>query len=238
MIFNHSRLGWIAAVSCAFLHPSAIAEPKSKKKQPQPAEARPAPAAIERKIDPGPAEPNATIATAEIREFPAQPGGVRKLIESCLALTARNLTYTFGSADPERGGLDCSGFVYYVLREHGFAQVPRDARGIYAWARRAGKFRAVVSRKADSFEFDELLPGDLLFWTGTYALDQDPPVSHVMIYLGTEKSGGGRIMAGSSDGRSYRGKKRNGASVFDFTLPRADSPATFIGYARIPGLRD
>jgi hypothetical protein len=44
------------------------------------------------------------------------------------------------------------------------------------------------------------------------------------------------------NGRTYHGQKRNGVSVFDFTMP--DTPdddgqrSTFIGYARIPGLRD
>ena len=121
-------------------------------------------------------------------------------------------------------------------------KAPRDSSGLYVWVRQAHGFRAVIGRKADSFEMDELLPGDLLFWVGTYATDHDPPVSHVMIYLGTEKVGGGKIMIGSSDGRTYHGQKRNGVSVFDFRMPRTpaagDARSTFIGYARIPGLRD
>ena len=72
--------------------------------------------------------------------------------------------------------------------------------------------------------------------------DNDPTVTHTMLYLGTEKSSGAKTMTGSSDGRTYRGTKRNGVSVFDFTMPRIPSGgeqrATFIGYARIPGLRD
>ena len=63
-----------------------------------------------------------------------------------------------------------------------------------------------------------------------------------MGYLGTEKATGAKIMIGSSDGRTYRGQRRNGVSVFDFTMPRTpaagDQRTTFIGYARIPGLRD
>ena len=188
------------------------------------------------------AAPNAVISPEEILEFHAQPAGVRKLIESSLALAAQNLTYTYGSADPAKGGLDCSGFIYYVLRQHGLTQVPRDSSGLYMWVRKARGFRAVISRKPDSFEMDELLPGDLLFWIGTYATDHDPPVTHTMLYLGTEKSGGAKIMIGSSDGRTYHGQKRNGVSVFDFTMPRTptagEQRATFIGYARIPGLRD
>ena len=175
-------------------------------------------------------------------EFHAQPAGVRQLIESSLNLARQNLTYTFGSADPANGGLDCSGFIYHVLRQHGLTQVPRDSSALYVWVRKAHRFRAVISRKPDSFEMDELLPGDLLFWIGTYATGHDPPVTHAMIYLGTEKASGGKIMIGSSDGRTYHGQKRNGVSVFDFTMPRtpteADPRSTFIGYARIPGLRD
>lgn len=243
--------GLVAAILAALIAVSN-AQPKAKKKPARdrvPTEKKEVaekPAVIPppetKTADTGSYAANATIAPEDIREFAAQPAGVRQLIESCLGLAARNLTYAYGSADPAQGGLDCSGFVYYVLREHGFAQVPRDARGLYSWVRKAREFRAVVSRKADTFELEELLPGDLLFWTGTYAMDQDPPVTHVMIYLGTEKAGGGRIMIGSSDGRSYHGQKRNGVSVFDFTLPRAaqngEQRATFIGYARIPGLRN
>ena len=186
--------------------------------------------------------PNVSISPEEILEFRAQPAGVRKLIESSLELARQNLTYTFGSADPAKGGLDCSGFIHYVLRQHGLTQVPRDSSGLYVWVRKAHGFRAVISRKADSFEMDELLPGDLLFWSGTYATQHDPPVTHTMLYLGTEKATGAKIMVGSSDGRSYRGQKRNGVSVFDFTVPRTPADgelrSTFVGYARIPGLRD
>ena len=188
------------------------------------------------------AAPNAAILPEEILEFHAQPAGVRKLIESSLDLARRNLTYTPGSADPSKGGFDCSGFIYYVLRQYGLTQAPRDSSELYVWVRKARGFRAVISRKPESFELDELLPGDLLFWIGTYATDHDPPVTHTMIYLGTEKSSGAKIMIGSSDGRTYRGQRRNGVSVFDFTMPRTtiagEQRATFIGYAHIPGLRD
>ena len=186
--------------------------------------------------------PGVAIAPDELVEFGAQPAAVKKLIESSVDLARQNLAYTFGSSDPANGGLDCSGFIYAVLRQHGFTQVPRDSSGQYTWVRRTRGFRAVISRKPESFELDELLPGDLLFWTGTYATPSDPPISHVMLYLGTEKSTGAKVMIGASDGRTYRGQKRDGVSVFDFLLPRAQTAgaqrATFIGYGRIPGLRE
>ncbi len=187
------------------------------------------------------AAPNATVEPEQIAEFASQPEPIRKLITSALALTKQNLTYTYGSAEPSSGGMDCSGTIYYLLHELGLRDVPRDASGQYSWARQEGQVFPVVSKKSGGFEFDDLRPGDLLFWSGTYTVDRDPPVTHSMIYLGTEKERGQRIMFGASDGRTYDGKSRWGVSVFDFNMPRprageASAKADFIGYAHIPGL--
>jgi cell wall-associated NlpC family hydrolase len=220
---------------------SAVAVP-IKKKVPEPKDKQAEGAGEASSAGKAVPSPNASLASAEILEFNAQPATVQKLLESCLDLAKQNLTYTYGSGDPAKGGLDCSGFIYYVLRQQGFTQVPRDSSGQYVWVRSARGFRSVIGRKIDSFEMDELLPGDLLFWTGTYATSHDPPISHVMIYLGTEKSTGAKVMIGSSDGRTYRDQRRNGVSVFDFKLPKAagkgDAQSVFVGYGRIPGLRE
>jgi len=173
-----------------------------------------------------------------VDDYPAE---VRKIIDAALALTARNLSYKYGSADPDTGGLDCSGFVYYVLTQNGVKDVPRDASGQYSWVRKEGKFQAVLSRNDDTFELEELKPGDLLFWTGTYAVDKDPPITHTMIYLGREKKTKDRIMVGASDGRVYHGESRFGVGVFDFKLSRSKTAGasgltpTFVGYGAVPG---
>lgn len=159
-----------------------------------------------------------------------------------LELTKRDLTYKYGSADPSNGGMDCSGFVYYVLTQNGVHDVPRDSSQQYIWVRKSGNFRAVVSRDPGTFELDELKPGDLMFWTGTYNIERDPPITHSMIYLGREKGNHRRIMVGASDGRSFDGIQRFGVSIFDFKLskPKADKDTKlsplFVGYGSIPGL--
>ena len=140
--------------------------------------------------------------------------------------------------------MDCSGFVYYVLRQNEFNDVPRDSSQQYVWVRKAGNFHAVLSRRDDSFELDALKPGDLLFWTGTYKIERDPPVTHAMSYLGREKQTNKRIMVGASDGRTYDGKQRFGVSIFDFKLSKppdsndAKLSPVFVGYGRIPGLSE
>lgn len=189
--------------------------------------------------------PNATISTDQILEFSGELPRVKSLIQSALALTTQGLTYTYGSDEPEKGGMDCSGFTSYILRINGFNDVPRDASGQYTWLRKIGAFRAVLSDSPTTFELAELRPGDILFWLGTNKTDHDPAITHTMIYLGTKKDTNGRIMVGSSDGRSYEGKTRWGVSVFDFQL-KADSQTIetrstyprFVGYGTPPGLRD
>ena len=201
------------------------------------------------------ASPNAAVSTidpAEVEGFDANPEPVRKLLAAALDLTRRNLTYTYGSTDPASGGLDCSGTVYYLLKQAGFTDVPRQANEQYDWVRSKSHFYAVLSKKQDNFELREMRPGDLLFWTGTARVDRDPPVTHTMIYLGKRKKDGHRLMVGSSDGRPYDGQRRNGVSVFDFKMPAAkngdaadaatttapDNAPDFSGYGPIPGMSD
>jgi cell wall-associated NlpC family hydrolase len=188
--------------------------------------------------------PNVSLSPDQIEGYENDPPKVRQILDAGLVLTKQNLGYTYGSADPANGGMDCSGFVYYVLKQNGFPDVPRDSSQQYVWVRKGGDFNAVVSRKEDSFELDDLKPGDLLFWRGTYNIDRDPPITHTMIYLGREKRTKKRVMVGSSDGRTYDGKQRWGVSVFDFKLPPppksgdAKISPVFVGYGRIPGLAE
>jgi cell wall-associated NlpC family hydrolase len=246
--------------------PSSTPKTKTKRKKaspiPEPSGSPPGTAAPEETPTPSPTEtpppkltpsptvhptsekkgaPNATISPNEIKGYDDNPPKVRQIIEYGLELTRQNLNYIYGSAEPTTGGMDCSGFVYYVLQQNGVTDVPRDSSQQYVWVRRAGNFNAVLSRHEDSFELDALKPGDLLFWSGTYNIDRDPPVTHTMIYLGREKRTKKRVMVGASDGRTYDGKQRFGVSVFDFKLPPppnsndAKISPVFVGYGRIPG---
>ncbi|MDX2226655.1 MAG: NlpC/P60 family protein [Verrucomicrobiae bacterium] len=177
------------------------------------------------------------ISPSDLREFDTQPAAIRDLIETCLRLTDRRLDYEYGSADPKNGGMDCSGFVHYVLRQQGIEKVPRQANEFYLWVRKIRNFQAVLSHNPKTPELDDLRPGDLLFWTGTYDVKRDPPVTHVMIYLGRLKKDGTRVMAGASEGRRFLGKVTEGVTVFDFEIPKPGrGNGQFVGYSSIPGL--
>jgi cell wall-associated NlpC family hydrolase len=178
----------------------------------------------------------ASIEPESLVEMSQQPEWVQRLIREALNLTTQNLGYLFGSADPAAGGMDCSGTIYYLLQKHGFKDVPRDSRGQYGWLIDKGTLRTVDEEQMSTFDYRALRPGDLLFWTGTYSVNRDVPISHVMLYLGTEKATGKPVMWGASDGRSYGGKQRFGVSVFDFKLPRNESKSRFVGFGQLPGM--
>lgn len=179
----------------------------------------------------------AKIESAALSELDALPDTRKQLIEGALTL-ARDwpwLPYLAGGAQPEAGGFDCSGAMYFVMRKAGLAP-PRSSGAQMEWLKNAGRLH-VVSADAKDLKhesFASLLPGDLLFWAkqdlGTVR------VHHVALYLGTEKIDGRAVMINSTDGRSYRGQKSNGYGVYDLRVPKPESASKLVGYGTPPGI--
>ena len=81
------------------------------------------------------------------------------------------MPYVWGGSTPATG-FDCSGFICWVYTQSGVAYLPRTtAQGIFNRC-------AVLSR-------EEVQPGDLIFFTGTYA--SGSTVTHLGIYAGDGK---------------------------------------------------
>lgn len=79
--------------------------------------------------------------------------------------------YVWGGSTPQTS-FDCSGFVCWVYTQSGVYNLPRtSAQGVFDQC-------SVVAK-------DEARPGDLIFFTGTYA--SSTPVSHIGIYVGENK---------------------------------------------------
>jgi len=180
-----------------------------------------------------------SIEESDLDGFTSYPESVKTLVRKSLALTRMKLTYTFASADPKRGGMDCSGAIYHVLQTSGYKNVPRQSDAIALWLRDSGTLHRTQNVRAlTDPAFASLRPGDLIFWSGTYdAKNRSIPVTHVMMYLGKLKNGGNPVLFGASDRRRYESQRRKVVSVFDFAIPKASSDARVYGYGRIPGLR-
>ncbi|MCX7124699.1 MAG: NlpC/P60 family protein, partial [Gammaproteobacteria bacterium] len=156
-----------------------------------------------------------TVPVNDLARYHHYHSNVKRVISRAKLLSKKHLTYIFGSDDPRRGGMDCSGVIYYLLKHINNIYVPRDSYGMYIWLERAGKIHHVTSNNFHSNQFNALKPGDLLFWTGTYRTNRKPPITHVMLYLGKNKNNE-PLMFGSSDGGIYKGTEMWGVGVFDF----------------------
>lgn len=75
------------------------------------------------------------------------------------------IPYSWGGSSPAEGGMDCSGYVSYVLRNVGLISGRPSAQGLYN-----------MCAKTDNPQ-----PGDLVFFQGTY---DTAGISHVGIYAG------------------------------------------------------
>jgi len=66
-------------------------------------------------------------------------------------------------------------------------QLPRTASAQYEYARSRGWLKKVGR---DERKLRRILkPGDLLFWEHTYRPNRKPPITHVMVYIGTTPDG-------------------------------------------------
>lgn len=191
----------------------------------------------------GPKPAPGQLNNADLEGFAQLSQDRQRLIGKALE-TGRKLPlslYVFGSADPDRGGFDCSGAMYYLLRQVAI-QPPRSSAAQFDWLKEAGRLVEVpaVVTSLDHEIFQKLRPGDLLFWGGTYQSTDGRTngVTHVQMYLGREKKDGKPVMIGSSDGRSYRGSARCGFGVFDFKLPQAGSKSRFLGFGTPSGISE
>lgn len=176
-----------------------------------------------------------TIQPTVLEGYNKYPSNVKSLIEKSLLLSTKRLNYIFGSANPKNGGLDCSGTIYYLLNGSRYDDFPRQAADLFSWVESSGNLHTVSSRNLESSDFDDLKPGDLLFWSGTYRTRHTPPITHVMLYLGKDKDDK-PLMFGASSAGTFDGKHIRGVSVYDFRLPKGNGRAKFVGYGCIPKL--
>jgi LysM repeat protein len=109
--------------------------------------------------------------------------------------------------------MDCSNTSRYLYKVTTGIQLPRTASDQYYYLHLQGKAWD-VPQTADgwadtNFLRRNLKPGDLLFWENTYRPERQPPITHVMVFLGTNDKGQW-IMAGSQTSRGGEHNRRNG----------------------------
>ncbi len=163
----------------------------------------------------------------------------QNIIKKSLEIRAKERwpRYVFGSADPANGGFDCSGAMYYLLKNEGF-RPERTSSNQYLWLKKRGKVHQ-VSKKTDSLshkDFSQLKPADLVFWSGTYSPTDGRtiPITHVGMYIGYMQGYERPLMICASKGRSFNGVRCDGYGVYDFKIPSLKSKAKIVAYGSLP----
>jgi cell wall-associated NlpC family hydrolase len=121
--------------------------------------------------------------------------------------------------------MDCSNTSRYLYKVTTGIDLPRTASDQYYYLHLQNKAWDVPQAANGFADCDylreRLKPGDLLFWENTYKPERQPPITHVMIFLGTNEKGQW-IMVGSQTSRGGLHNRRHGGPdiyVFDPTKP-------------------
>jgi len=156
----------------------------------------------------------------------ATPEQHQKLIETCRWLSQQDLAYGQSWQPPGHPHvitMDCSNTIRFIVWKVFGLNLPRTASSQYVFLKEKGKVREVPLQEDGKVDPAELVAdmrsGDLLFWEWTYNVPRDPPISHVMIYLGRKKDGQAMV-AGSS--QRMDGERGGGVDIYTFD-PNAPS---------------
>jgi cell wall-associated NlpC family hydrolase len=131
--------------------------------------------------------------------------------------------------------MDCSNTTRYIYKVTAGIQLPRTASDQYYYLHLQGKAwdvpQTAYGLPDTAYLRQNLKPGDLLFWENTYRPERQPPITHVMVFLGTNDRGEW-IMAGSQGSRGGEHNRRNGGP--DIYVFRPSQPCG--GYTTWMGL--
>jgi cell wall-associated NlpC family hydrolase len=167
--------------------------------------------------------------------------GNRFLLET-RNLAAQGVCYD-GSWRPDgeshRWEMDCSNTTRYLYQVTAGIQLPRTASDQYYYLHLQDKAWDVPMTSAGfadcNFLRNNLKPGDLLFWENTYRPERQPPITHVMIFLGSDARGRW-LMAGSQGSRGFYNRRHSGPDVYVFDPTHAvGGYTTWLGLVRHHG---
>jgi cell wall-associated NlpC family hydrolase len=118
--------------------------------------------------------------------------------------------------------MDCSNTSRWLYKSVTGINLPRTASDQYYYLHLQGKAWDVPKDGYGlpdvAYLQENLKPGDLLFWENTYKPERSPPITHVMVYLGTNDKGQW-MMSGSQSSRGGEHNRRNGGPDVYFFRP-------------------
>lgn len=136
--------------------------------------------------------------------------------------------------------MDCSNTTRYIYRKVAGIEIGRTASDQYYFLSQKNQAWEVPiddeGRPDLRYLEQNLRVGDLLFWENTYKPRRDPPITHVMIFLGKNKKGDW-IMAGSQSGNGGAlNPAHSGPDIYRFDPCQATGGYyTWLGFVHVRG---
>jgi cell wall-associated NlpC family hydrolase len=234
----------VASVTSIAPAPSGMANPKYSSYSARPAPAPfnpPSPHLTSRGLNPN-ANPSLNSNSGAMQTASANDWGTR-FFQQARMLGNQGLEYDDDWRPPGEAKswvMDCSNTSRYLYKVTAGIQLPRTASDQYYYLHLQGKAWDVPLNSQGFVDTEylrqNLKPGDLLFWENTYRPERQPPITHVMVYLGTNEKGQW-IMAGSQSSRGGEHNRRNGGP--DIYVFRPSQPCggytTWLGMVRHTG---
>jgi hypothetical protein len=107
--------------------------------------------------------------------------------------------------------MDCSNTVKYLYRESLGITLPRTSFEQYQTVKNAGKFQSTPKTAEGKIDTSllrkKLKIGDLMFWINTHndiPKEWDPPIGHVMVFMGRSKTGKLTMFGAGTFGKGKR----------------------------------
>ncbi len=139
-----------------------------------------------------------------------------KFLTASRALGDRGIDYDDNWRPPGENSswvMDCSNTSRWLYKSVAGINLPRTASDQYYYLHQQGKAWDVPPGPTGWADVNylqkHLKPGDLLFWENTYRPERQPPITHVMVFLGTNEKGQW-IMSGSQGSRGGEHNRRDG----------------------------
>ena len=188
-------------------------------------------------------EPPAIERTTHSLDLTSQGDWGKRFLQEAHELGNKGIEYDESWRPPgesQSWDMDCSNTSRYIYKITTGIQLPRTASDQYYYLHLQNKAWD-VPQAPDGFADchylrENLKPGDLLFWENTYKPERQPPITHVMVFLGTNEKGQW-IMAGSQSSRGGLHNRSHGGPdiyVFDPTKP-CGGYSTWMGMVRHQG---
>jgi hypothetical protein len=172
------------------------------------------------------------------------------LVETARLLGRKSIAYQESWRPPREDSswmMDCSNTSRYIYKAVFGLDLPRVASSQYAMLKQQGLItyapRTTDGNVDQEALVSQLRSGDLLFWEWTYDIERNPPITHVMIYLGRTADGTAK-MVGSATRSKGEVTRSGGIDVYTFN---ANAPmggvrdfwgntvrkGRFVGYGRM-----